>query len=398
MENNNAKIIPKEWKKIRLGECIKLQGGFAFKSSEFSDSGLPILRISNIKISGINLDEAVYYPNEATEVLSNFFLEENDVVIAMSGATTGKIGVIKKNNLPLLINQRVGRFVIKDKNKLANSFLQQIVTSKYFQERVNDMAIGGAQPNISGSQIESINTLLPSLSEQTKIAEILSSVDEEIEKVSQEIKKTEELKSGLIQKLFREGKKRQIKDVVFVNSEQTNPLNYPKVQYNYIDIASIEENEIKEVKQFLGENAPSRARRVIKTGDIIISTVRPNLRDFVYIEEKYNNFLCSTGFCVLRSDISKIESKYLYFLISSFKFTDFLVKKTTGSNYPAVNPSDIKEYEFNLPDTQRQKEIANFLSSVDNKIIINKQIKNKLAELKKGLMQDLLSGRVKINI
>lgn len=96
--------------KQKIGEYIQIQGGFAFKSSTYQESGIPIIRISNITDRGIILDN-VCVRNEIMEQTKNYLAEIDDSLIAMSGATTGKMGLIKAENLPALINQRVGRFV-----------------------------------------------------------------------------------------------------------------------------------------------------------------------------------------------------------------------------------------------------------------------------------------------
>ena len=112
-----------EWEEVRLSKIIKLQGGYAFKSEEFKKNGIPIIRISNISNNSnyMEMDDLVYYeelPNE-----SNFLIKKNDLLIAMSGATTGKMGRVKFKDLPLYLNQRVGKFEIKNKDILDNDFL-----------------------------------------------------------------------------------------------------------------------------------------------------------------------------------------------------------------------------------------------------------------------------------
>nr|WP_017553592.1 restriction endonuclease subunit S [Heyndrickxia coagulans] len=106
-----------EWEQVRLGELAKLQGGYAFKSSMFKEKGIPIVRISNIlpEITDYN-QEFVYY--DEIKISDNFMVQYGDILIAMSGATTGKVGIYKKNEIAYL-NQRVGKFVNLDKSKLA---------------------------------------------------------------------------------------------------------------------------------------------------------------------------------------------------------------------------------------------------------------------------------------
>src|SRR3989344_2422351 len=90
-----------EFDMVSLGKVAKVQGGYAFKSSDFSDEGVPVLRISNIKDGYIALEDIKYYPKEVTKRIDTFSLKKGDVVIAMSGATTGKIGIVVETDLPL---------------------------------------------------------------------------------------------------------------------------------------------------------------------------------------------------------------------------------------------------------------------------------------------------------
>src|SRR5690606_7745906 len=138
---------------------------------------IPVLRISNIKNNYIDLSDAVYVTNEVANSLNEYLLRENDIVIAMSGATTGKIGRIEKKDIPVLLNQRVGLFKIYQESTLSNDFLYYFAQSKHFQSSVGLNAIGGAQPNISGKQIESVKIGLPSFEEQQQISLILSNID-----------------------------------------------------------------------------------------------------------------------------------------------------------------------------------------------------------------------------
>ncbi len=185
---------------VPLGKVAKVQGGYSFKSSDFSDSGVPVIRISNIKDGYIKLDDIKYYPKEVTKRLKSFSLKRDDVVIAMSGATTGKIGIVKETDLPLLLNQRVGRFI--SSGGIDGKYLYNIVISEFYQKRIWDFAIGGAQPNVSGPQLESIEIPLPNISDQKEIADILSSVDEKM-LVNKKLKaKLNLLKMGLMQDLL----------------------------------------------------------------------------------------------------------------------------------------------------------------------------------------------------
>ena len=189
-----------EWEEKKLGNICKLQGGFAFKSEQFRKSGIPIIRISNISNINnyIDRENIVYYdaiPNDR-----NFSITNGDLIVAMSGATTGKASIYNLNEKAYL-NQRVGLFRA-NKDKLYYGYLVQFVFSKLFYRQLDTVLVAGAQPNISSKDIEDFKFNLPCLKEQIKIANFLSSIDSKIEQVQQHLNSTKEFKKALLQQMF----------------------------------------------------------------------------------------------------------------------------------------------------------------------------------------------------
>lgn len=158
-----------EWKK--LGDVCKFQNGFAFKSGLFKFSGLPIIRITNIQNRNVEDLNLVYFDKaDYNESLSQYIIEKGDILIAMSGATTGKIGYVASNEL-FYLNQRVGKF-IPHANILNNRFLFHFLLTKTNEMYV--MAGGGAQPNLSSIKLmKGLSIPLPPLSIQHEIVSIL---------------------------------------------------------------------------------------------------------------------------------------------------------------------------------------------------------------------------------
>jgi len=192
------RIQPPEWEEKKLGEVVKVQGGFAFQSKNFIEDGIPVIRISNIKNDGkVLLDDVKYYANIKQ---NKFEIKKGDLLIAMSGATTGKSGVYKYDSISYL-NQRVGLFKTKNE-ELFYEFLVQLVLSKKFEMDLSKLLVAGAQPNLSNIDIESMFIKLPSLKEQTKIANFLSALDQKIEAVAERSRSHREWKKGLLQKMF----------------------------------------------------------------------------------------------------------------------------------------------------------------------------------------------------
>ncbi len=181
-----------------------------------------------------------------------------------------------------------------------------------------------------------------------------------------------------------------IDDVVFINPESLNNATNKELLINYIDIESVKTGKILGTKDYTFGEAPSRARRIVKFDDVIVSTVRPNLKAVATVKENIENLVCSTGFAVLRNK-DNLCSKFLYQYALSDIFTSQLVNKTVGSNYPAVNTSDIKGTYIIVPPLKEQEKIAEILSTVDSQIDDTEKLIEKSNELKKGLMKKLLT-------
>ena len=139
------------WQIKKLGEVCKLKNGFAFKSDNYLDNGIPVIRISDIK-DGLIVPRNTVYVSEDS-VYDNYIINENEIIVAMSGATTGKFGIYKSKEKAYQ-NQRVGKFDIIDKKQLDNNFLLHQLHS--LKRQIEKDAYGGAQPNISSKKIEEI--------------------------------------------------------------------------------------------------------------------------------------------------------------------------------------------------------------------------------------------------
>jgi type I restriction enzyme S subunit len=190
----------REWEKKRLGDVVNLQGGYSFQSNKFQKSGVPIIRISNIYEKLISLEVLVYYPS--IKIPNEFIIKKGDVLIAMSGATTGKAGVYNYS-FSSYQNQRVGKFVVCDLSKNDNGYIAQLVQSDLFLAGLKKEIAQGAQPNISGKQIESIELDFPlEINEQKAIAELLSNMDSDINLLELKLKKYKQIKIGMMQQLL----------------------------------------------------------------------------------------------------------------------------------------------------------------------------------------------------
>jgi len=167
------------WPLVRLGDVCRVIPGFAFKSQYFLADGIPLVKIASIKDNGaVDFSDAQCWPRKLfTEKLSKFVLGDGDIVLAMTGATAGKIGRIHTSE-PLLLNQRVAKIQAVT---IAPDFLWCALSSEIYRERFFGIAGGAAQPNMSGGQIEAVEVPCPSRPVQEAIAGIISAYDDLIE-------------------------------------------------------------------------------------------------------------------------------------------------------------------------------------------------------------------------
>jgi type I restriction enzyme S subunit len=148
-------------------------------------------------------------------------------------------------------------------------------------------------------------------------------------------------------------------------------------EINYIDISSVKKGQILELQK-LTNQFPSRAKRIIRKGDILYSSVRPNLKGYVYISDEIQNGIASTGFAQIRvNDQNIISSKYLYYIMTSENISNELISKAKGAQYPAVSFNDFETIEIPIPTLERQKEIVEYCEMNDNLIrLLEKEIDN----------------------
>ena len=168
-----------------------------------------------------------------------------------------------------------------------------------------------------------------------------------------------------------------------------NPNNSPNSDWdfiNYLDTGSCTRNEITGIQKLYKGEFPSRAKRVVKNNDVIISTVRPNLCHYAILKDTLENMVVSTGFTVLTAKENVIP-EYLYFFLTQKNVTDRLSVIADGAttSYPSINPEDILNLEINLPDKKEQRIISDILSVVDDKISMNNIINNELEQMSKTI-------------
>ena len=188
-----------DWEERKLGDIAPLRGGFAFKSSKFRNTGVPIVRISNILSSGEVGGDFAYYDEQDKD--DKYILPDKSAVLAMSGATTGKVSILSQTDYDKVYqNQRVGYF--QSVENIDYGFISTVVRSELFVMQLDSVLVSGAQPNVSSKEIDSFNFMIPSYEEQQKIGSFFKQLDETIALHQRKLDLLKEQKKGFLQKMF----------------------------------------------------------------------------------------------------------------------------------------------------------------------------------------------------
>ena len=189
-----------DWEQRKSGQIAPLRGGYAFKSNEYCSDGIPIVRISNILSDGSVGTDFAYYDEQDTDEI--YTLYDGAVVLAMSGATTGKVSVLcDEKGQKYYQNQRVGYFIPTD--ICDYKFVKTIMRSRLFADQLSAVLVAGAQPNVSSKEIDGFKFLIPqSKNEQKKIGEYFSTLDNLITLHQRKCEKLKELKKYMLHNMF----------------------------------------------------------------------------------------------------------------------------------------------------------------------------------------------------
>ena len=180
-DNAHYTQLPKGWAMCKLSDLCKIENGFAFSSDDYKSQGIPLVRISNITHNTIDITDCAYIEGITDD---KFKISKGDLLIAMSGATTGKMGVYPFDETAYL-NQRVGNIKILNKSSLYPNYRNTYMQSKV--DEILKIAYGGAQPNISASIIGNFDFPLPPYKEQIRIVETVQRIFDQLDVITESL-------------------------------------------------------------------------------------------------------------------------------------------------------------------------------------------------------------------
>lgn len=391
-----------EWREYELGELtVKIGSGATPRggSNAYKDRGVSFIRSQNVHDLKFSSSGLVFIDDEQANALKNVIVKPNDILLNITGDSVARVCRVPNNILPARVNQHVAIIRVKD-DEITNDFLlYNLIFQK--EKLLSQSEIGATRRAITKGMIEKFKVKLPILSEQKAIAEVLSSLDDKIDLLRRQNKTLEALAETLFRQWFVEEASEdwevvKVGDVSEINQESIK-RDYLYKKILYLDTSSITCGTIQSYQGLDLSEAPSRAKRLVRHNDIIISTVRPNQRHYGIIKEPAGNLVVSTGFVVVTA--TKVDPHFFYLLLTREKMTEHLhmVAEASTSAYPSLRPTDIAAVEFLYPPAEEMQKFAEIASSHWDKIDQNYRTIRTLEQLRDTLLPKLMNGEVHVS-
>lgn len=338
-----------------LGDVCKFVGGGtpSRKQPEYFEGDIPWATVKDFKTFLI-ADTEEHISEEAIAGSATNIIEPGTVLL-VTRVGLGKVAIA---GCRLAINQDVKALTPTD--DVLPEFLFWFLLAK--ANYIERMGAGATVKGVTLNDIKSIIMPLPPIVEQHRVVDILFRAEGIVRLRREAEKKAAELIPALFLDMFGDPATNPKRWPIVKLSDfcgkclTKNPKKNPDDIFSYVDIAAIdnERGQITGSTLTLSINAPSRARQTIRVGDIILSTVRPNLRGSAFVPSDLDGQICSTGFCVLRP-LHNSNSAFVYALVRGNWFVGELMKKVRGAQYPAVSDKDVFGLMFPLPPKELQK-------------------------------------------
>ena len=411
--------IPDDWEVRRLKGLGEQTIGLTYSPQDITDnSGTLVLRSSNIQNGKLVLDrdDNVYVSID----VENKILKDEDILICSRNGSRNLVG---KTAFVITYGKKLsyGAFTTIFRSKY-NKFLFYVFNAGVFEYHLASYNTSTIN-QLTTSMLNEIRVPFPPVKTQQKIADYLDEkcgeIDATIAKQKESIEKLKAYKQSLISETVTKGLDKsaplkpsgiewigdipshwEIKKLKFVANFNQNTLPEDtdgQFELKYIDIGNVSSVDgIKEIQYFNFSNAPSRARRIVKYGDIIVSTVRTYLRAITSIKEDYDNCICSTGFAVITPK-DNVQQDFVVYAIENESFIAQIIANSQGISYPAINVSQLENLKLAFPSIKEQKEIVDFLKikllEIDSTINKKQNIIQKLDAYKKSLIFECVTGK-----
>lgn len=392
-----------EWKTSTIGEIAPLSGGYAFQSNHFSSVGIPIVRISNILETGIV--GGVFAKYATFDGDADFRLYDGDAVIAMSGATTGKVAIVHTQGF-LYQNQRVGKFTKTD--RVIYDFLTTIVKSHKFRADLSCLLTSSAQPNASSKDIDSITQSIPlDKDEQQVIGKYFTSLDSQISASTSRLASLKQMKAASLQAMFpQEGetvpkirfkgfegewKKVKLNECLEISKERNINGEYG---INEVLSVSDEEGVMNQIKllgrSFAGKSVTNY--KVLRTNQVVYTKSPLKAKPYGIIKvNKGDTGIVSVLYAVYDVKVNTNPDYIHYYFDPTFRINSYLLPLINKGAKNTMNISDEVSLQgyISLPSLSEQQAIASYFTSLDRQISLQSQRLEKLKQIKSACLDKM---------
>jgi|YelNatPaOPRAMG01_1025707.scaffolds.fasta_scaffold57013_2 type I restriction enzyme S subunit len=407
--------IPTDWKISEVGELFEVVTGTtpSTKDTDYWNGGninwFTPLDLS--KLNGrISIKESERKITAKALKEYNLTLMPPGSIILSTRAPVGYVAVLEREGT---FNQGCKGLIPKDKENVHSLFYSYYLLSQ--KQELENLSSGSTFKELSKTMLENFKIPLPHIEEQRAVAGVLGVVDSVIAKTDEVIAKTERLKKGLMQTLLTRGighkefketeigkipktwQIAKIEDVAKRVSDIISAEELSKTQREYVLYSIPAYHEIGKPELTYSGKIRSAKFRVIK-GDILFGKINPKIPKVWMVE--HSDALASTEFIVLRADENKVTSRFLYYLLQLDRILKLSILSAKGAVTSRLR-TDVESFMhilIQLPHLFEQQKIADILSTIDKKLEFERNAKARLERIKRGLMDLLLTGKVRVKV
>ena len=320
-------------------------------------------------------------------------LNDGDIVFTLTSESVDDLGhstlIINKNHLPLVSGMETTILHIIDKTRCLPSYLNYVFKSNWFRQVLRQYVTGMKVYRVHPRDLMDIEVPLPDLSRQHEVCNLLNPISDCIDVNT----KINDYLGKLAREMFEH--EANMYDTVTMSLSKCTLINKGSLSskthdqvFHYLDTGNITNNYVKSYQRFRYEELPSRARRLVKEGDVVYSTVRPNQLHFGLLISVPENCVVSTGFAVIRSKDSRISNEIIYLSLTSSNVIEYLqgIAESSTSTYPSITSNDLGNIEVPIISDNIQKTLKLIF-----KIINSNQCQNRiLNDLRERILEFLL--------
>jgi len=401
------------WPTKRMGEHFRVKHGYAFKGEYFhSEGSYVLLTPGSFNEEGGYRDQGEKTKFYTGDVPEAYVLDEGDLLVAMTEQTPGLLG--SSAWIPeggrLLHNQRLGRIIDLNERLLNKRFLYYLFNTQDVRNQISATATGGKVRHTAPERIAQVSFCRPPLQTQKSIASALSAYDDLIDNNRRRIALMEEAARQLYREWFvrlrfpghehtritkgvpKGWDKKRLDEVATINRESLSSSFDGEIEY--VDISAVTPGSINETTRYDFRDAPSRARRVVKHGDIIWSCVRPNRKSYAVIWQPESTLIVSTGFATLTP--IALPTPFLLQATTTDAFVGYLENHARGAAYPAVLASDFERAEILVPRNSLVRAFNDQAEPLLAQTHTLRQQNQKLRGARDLLLPRLMSGEIAV--